>query len=519
VTRIHTRILLSLCLVATLSACATNPVTGKRELHLISTDQEVAIGEKNYAFTAQVQGGPYAGSAAVGTYVAEVGAKLAAVSDRPDLPYEFVVLNDPSPNAWALPGGKIAVNRGLLTELNNEAELAAVLAHEIVHAAARHSAKQMEQGMILQAGVAGVGALVGDRAASDLAVGGARLGAQMISRRHGRHQELESDRFGMTYMSRAGYDPSAAIGLQETFVRLSGGGNPAWITGLFSTHPPSPERVEANRRTAQTLPPGGLINSARYRARIAPLLETRSAFQLVAEGRESLARGDAGTALKKATDALTLAPGEDAAHALKGAARLELKRPGEAEVALARALDGNDGYFAHHLMRGLIRQQRGRKTDARVDLERSLELLPTGSAHLALGEMDLARGDETAASEHFSAAATGGGATAAKAAQALARLEVAKAPGRYIGVGADLDARGMVVVRIMNHAPIPVRDVEITVRLKGPDGRLGPQVRVPFAGPIPAGAGVRTATAIGPIAAELGPGVVHLLVTGAAVAE
>ena len=96
------------------------------------------------------------------TYVNEVGQKLAAVADR-KLPYEFVVLNNPVPNAWALPGGKIAVNRGLLTELKNESELAAVLGHEIVHAAARHGAKAQERGTLLQAGIgrAQIGAAIG----------------------------------------------------------------------------------------------------------------------------------------------------------------------------------------------------------------------------------------------------------------------------------------------------------------------------------------------------------------------
>ncbi len=96
-------------------------------------------------------------------YINEVGQKLAAVSDRP-LPYEFVVLNNPVPNAWALPGGKIAVNVGLLSELKNEAELAAVLGHEIVHAAARHGAKAQERGTLMQVGLAAaqIGAAISD---------------------------------------------------------------------------------------------------------------------------------------------------------------------------------------------------------------------------------------------------------------------------------------------------------------------------------------------------------------------
>ena len=137
-------VLLASLAFAPLSACVINPVTGDRELALISADQEIAIGEQQYEPSQQMQGGEYALDPELTAYVASVGRKLAAVSDRA-LPYEFVVLNSSVPNAWALPGGKIAVNRGLLTELDSEAELAAVLGHEIVHAAARHGALAMQR--------------------------------------------------------------------------------------------------------------------------------------------------------------------------------------------------------------------------------------------------------------------------------------------------------------------------------------------------------------------------------------
>src|SRR5210317_1032321 len=126
---------ISILLLSTfaLYGCAVNPVTGKNELSLISESQEISIGQKNYGPSRQMQGGDYNVNPELSVYVNTVGQKLARVSDR-KLPYEFVVLNNSTPNAWALPGGKIAVNRGLLMSLENEAELAAVLGHEIVPA-------------------------------------------------------------------------------------------------------------------------------------------------------------------------------------------------------------------------------------------------------------------------------------------------------------------------------------------------------------------------------------------------
>jgi predicted Zn-dependent protease len=124
---------LPLLSVLFLVGCSVNPVTGKREIMMVSTEQQIEMGRANYVPMQQSQGGPYDVDPELVRYVQEVGARVAQQSSVV-LPYEFVVLNNSVPNAWALPGGKIAINRGLLTELQSEAELAAVLGHEAVHA-------------------------------------------------------------------------------------------------------------------------------------------------------------------------------------------------------------------------------------------------------------------------------------------------------------------------------------------------------------------------------------------------
>ncbi|MDZ7644654.1 MAG: M48 family metallopeptidase [Woeseiaceae bacterium] len=248
------RFVVALLLLAT-AGCAVNPVTGERELTLVGTAEEIRMGEESYLPMRQSQGGEYDVDPELTAYVQDVGQRLAAVSDRP-LPYEFVVLNNSVPNAWALPGGKIAINRGLLTELGSEAELAAVLGHEIVHAAARHSARRMEQGMLLQGLVLATAVVTSDSDYGNLAIGGASVGAQLLTQRYSRSAELEADRYGMQYMAAAGYDPQGAVSLQETFLRLSEGRRSDWLSGLFASHPPSQARLEANRQTAASLAPG-----------------------------------------------------------------------------------------------------------------------------------------------------------------------------------------------------------------------------------------------------------------------
>ena len=220
---------IGLSLSVLLAGCATNPVTGKTDFILVSGQQEVEMGKQNYAPMLQSQGGAYDVDPALTAYVDSVGSKLAAIAaeDAP-LPYEFTVLNNSVPNAWALPGGKIAINRGLLTEMKSEAELAAVLGHEIVHAAARHTAKQMSKGMLMQGLVVGTAIATNDSSYGDLAVGGASVAAQLITQKYGREAELESDKYGMRYMAKAGYDPQGAAAQLETFAGLSEGGRQDW---------------------------------------------------------------------------------------------------------------------------------------------------------------------------------------------------------------------------------------------------------------------------------------------------
>src|SRR5690554_6899226 len=149
---------LSLLLVlSVLSGCAVNPVTGERNLQFYGEDWEKQVGAQMYSPLKQSQGGDFILDPQLTTYVQSVGNRLADQARRTEqLDFEFSVLNDSSPNAWALPGGKIVINRGLLTALDSEAELAAVLGHEIVHADAAHGARAQSKGMLTR-----VGAMVG----------------------------------------------------------------------------------------------------------------------------------------------------------------------------------------------------------------------------------------------------------------------------------------------------------------------------------------------------------------------
>ncbi|MEH6606594.1 MAG: M48 family metalloprotease, partial [Pseudomonadales bacterium] len=362
------------------AGCAVNPVTGENELSLVSAQQEVTLGSQQYLPTQQSQGGQYYLDPELTYYVNTVGKELAAKSGRPDLPYEFVVLNNSTPNAWALPGGKIAVNRGLLLELEDEAELAAVLGHEITHAAARHSAQQMSQQMLMGVGLAALQVATDDTQYGNLILGSAGLGAQMIQGKYGRDAERESDYYGMRAMAAVGYDPQGAVELQETFVKLSKGRDQDWVSGLFSTHPPSQERVDANKKTAQALPSGGARNESVYNRRIAKIRHDKPAYDAYDKGMAALAKKDSKQALKLAERAISLQKQESQFHELRGAALEAQGLQQNALKAYDKAIALNSQYYSHYLSRGLLRKELGDSAGAKKDLEASNRLLPTSAA-------------------------------------------------------------------------------------------------------------------------------------------
>jgi len=458
--------LASLCLV---TACAVNPVTGRNELSLVSEAQERQIGAEQYGPSQQSQGGQFEVDPELTAYVSEVGQRLAAVSDR-QLDYEFVVLNNGVPNAWALPGGKIAVNRGLLYELNTEAELAAVLGHEITHAAARHGAQSMTRGTLLQGALA-VGTIavaVNDdlRPFGDYIVGGAQLGAQLITQTYGRDAERESDYYGIQYMVKAGYDPRAAVSLQQTFVRLSEGRTSSFIEGLFASHPPSQERVDNNQRDVDALMPTMAgrdleVGEVRYQQAIAKLKQTKPAYDLFDEAEKAVADDDLEVALGNVNEALELVPNEPRLHGLKGDIMVYQRRYREAVTNYDEALAIDINYFDYYLGRGVANARLNNRAAARSDLEQSAKLLPTAIAMNELGKIALTDGDRVNAKQYFQQAAQAQGQIGQEATAAFISLDVADNPASYVSAEVFADQGGRIIARVSNRSPVQLGRIEV----------------------------------------------------------
>lgn len=239
---------LLLCVVGLLplGACETNPTTGRSQLVGLSRAQEIQLGEEAKAqFTAE-SGGEVPDKQLDG-YVDEVGRKLAAKTpaDNPALPWEFTLLNSDVINAFALPGGKVFISKGLADKMTNEAQLAGVLGHEIGHVCARHTSERIGQaqlvGVTAALGGAALGASGASAAVTQLGGLAINLGGTIIPLKFSRDQESEADALGMRFMVACNYNPAAQAQVMQILQKASAsGGTPEFL----ATHPYPETRIE-----------------------------------------------------------------------------------------------------------------------------------------------------------------------------------------------------------------------------------------------------------------------------------
>ena len=229
--------LLVIALAVLVAACATNPVTGKRQMSLLSEAEEQAIGQQQDAEIRREMG--VYDDQALQRYVSEIGQDLARASHRPNLPWTFTIVDSPAINAFALPGGYIYLTRGILAYLDDEAELAGVLGHEIGHVTARHAAQAYTRQAQANLGLTILSIFVPSTAPfADLGA----TGLSVLFLKNGREAEIEADRLGVEYGSGAGYDPAGVPRFLATLARvdaLSERGIPNWL----SSHPNPGSRV------------------------------------------------------------------------------------------------------------------------------------------------------------------------------------------------------------------------------------------------------------------------------------
>lgn len=302
-----------------ISSCAVNPVTGDRQIMLMSEQQEVAIDQSQSPYQFSNDYGIYQ-DAALNNYIANVGASLSRATHRQQMPYSFRAVNANYINAYAFPGGSIAVTRGILVRLNNEAELAALLGHELGHVNARHTASRMSKGQLLNLAMVGSNVLLQNSPYRGLAQQMGQLGSQALLAHYSRDDERQADALGMTYMVKSHYTPQGMVGLMSLLNSLSKGHSSS-ASVMFSTHPMSNERystavqrADELKATTQGLPD----HRERFMDATASLRRLKPAIQAMEQAEQFIAQNKAPQASAAIQTIASLAPNDYAGLVIRG---------------------------------------------------------------------------------------------------------------------------------------------------------------------------------------------------------
>ena len=319
----------------TITGCAVDPVTGRQQLMLMSPAEEIALDKQQSPYQFSSDYGTVQ-DPVLNTYLDHVGTEVATRSHRPEMPFSFRAVNASYINAYAFPGGSIASTRGILVELENEAELAALFGHEIGHVNARHTAERATKGALAQilissaavatsaAGYGNYGGLIQD-------IGG--LGAGALLAHYSRDNEREADELGMEYMTRTGYTPQGMVGLMEVLLE-NGHSKPNAIEMMFSTHPMSDERHKTAIRNAEGKYQSMLSapdNRDRYMDYTAKLRKIKGALTAMQDGESAMRKKEYLQADQKFTKALTIAPDDYAALVMMSKCKMAQEKSNEAE--------------------------------------------------------------------------------------------------------------------------------------------------------------------------------------------
>lgn len=302
-------ILLSLAFI--IFGCSVNPVTGKKELMIFSDEQEINFGKEADPDIQWEFGGVYDDSK-LSAYVNGVGQKTASVSDRNKIPYHFQIVDSSQINAFALPGGYVYITRGLLARLDNEAQLSAVLGHEIGHVNARHSMKRMQStlgfNMLLALLDQAAGGSKSYQEWRGLIKTGSSVAFAAVSLGYGRDNEFEADALGTKYANKAGYDPQGMVQLLELLKNLSER-EPSSIEEFFMSHPKTSDRIKnVNGDIAKFPPqsPNSIFNQSEYKSNISDLLTAQKAYDNYDKAEELRIKGDYSQALSEYDQALKI---------------------------------------------------------------------------------------------------------------------------------------------------------------------------------------------------------------------
>jgi len=362
------------------TGCATNPVTGDMQLMLMTEQDEIQIDQEQAPHMFSADYGEMQ-DPVLNHYISEVSDSLAKNSHRPNMPYSFRAVNATRVNAYAFPGGTIAVTRGLLTELENEAELAALMGHEIGHVTARHTAESKSKQILANIGTSLAAVAMQFTEYADYSglvydMGGLASGALLAH--YSRNDEREADSLGMEYMTRNGHNPEGMVGLHEILMEKSKR-KPSALEMMFATHPMSQERHQTTKDEAASKYPSmhnAPLNRERYMDHTAKLRQMIGAIDKMQDGEQQIGQENYSGAASNFKQALRIAPNDYAGLVLMAKAQFGLNRHTHAARYAERAKHIQPQEAQAHHISGVSKLAMNRLDLAYQDFKTYEQLLP-----------------------------------------------------------------------------------------------------------------------------------------------
>ena len=412
-------------LFALLSGCSTTSTPQKSD-HLPLANAVMSDAQQ-FSYLLQFSGGVYHSDPALTEYITAVGHRLARIAGYQQLQTEFFVVNSAVENAWVSPAGRVAVTRGMLLALENEAELAALLGHLLAHADHQHHQLSIQRDeapdkLFLEKGAAH------PYAQNMLEEGNSSLIAHAV--RYSSKLEQQADREAIRMMVMAGYDPQAAVDLQ-----LKSLGESREQSLWLRNHVSDNERLAGNRQAAHGQVKGLMLAEGSYQSAIALLKSDQAIYQHLSLAQQKLQQGQVESAYQALKMLLSTPASKHAGlHAMAAEVLLEQGEMGNSLAAYEQALSLNSGYYLYPLRRGELLMMEGETQLAEHSLLKSIELLPTAQAYLRLGELMESQAMLGRAHDYYSKAGHSDSEVGHLALKQAKRLDFAEHPNRYINI-------------------------------------------------------------------------------------
>jgi predicted Zn-dependent protease len=414
---------------------------------------------KPYAKLIQMQGGVYQSDQELSQYINYVGSLLKNHSTNPSLPYEFTIINSSTPNAWVMGPGKIGITRGLILSFDNEAELAAVLAHEIAHACILNTKKG---GFDLEEMISRSGEVIPNPSNERSNV----QSAHSLMRPYPVEMEKEALALSIDILTRSGYTPLAAVANQDKYLRLFYAKDEKWMEGILSSHEPSSEFVDICYEITENLSYEGEFGQHRFRAKTKELAKTEEAYDRLDKALQAFTAKDYDEATYQARQGGRLAPNEARFPWLLGKIEMKYNEYSRAISLFDEAIDLDKTYFDNYIQRGICLAELGDNDDAYDDIEYSLSLLSTVDAHVELARLDEEDGYYQQASYHLEKAGQTNATVAHRMESEDAREQISMDPAKYVTLKAILDKDGYLNIATVNESPVSIRDISVAIEVK-----------------------------------------------------